>query len=173
MSGCKSERVNIEFLVKLMTSVMETFQLSTEAYGEDCMPGVHVFEWRKQFSEGREGVRNDQPGRSCTAVTDGNIEKVRDVILKRSMVGYWSSSGEGAPTLLATPHSQWLIPLPKDQVSAQRNPFLVGRKCESKSGWDLRQSYRTWSACQFRRWTNLEVIFFMCQTSKSIESCVF
>ena len=35
MSDCKSERVNIKFLAKLKKSVTETFQLLTEAYGED------------------------------------------------------------------------------------------------------------------------------------------
>jgi hypothetical protein len=35
MSDCKSERVNIKFLVKLKKSATETFQLLTEAYGED------------------------------------------------------------------------------------------------------------------------------------------
>jgi len=29
------------------------------------------------------------------------------------------------------------LPLPKDQASAQRKPFSVGRKCESKHGGDL------------------------------------
>ena len=34
MSDCKSERVNITFLIKLKKSAIETFQLLTEAYGE-------------------------------------------------------------------------------------------------------------------------------------------
>jgi hypothetical protein len=45
---CKSEqRVNIKFLVKLKKSVMETFQLLTEAYGEECMSRARVSEWHK------------------------------------------------------------------------------------------------------------------------------
>ena len=44
MSDCKSERVNVKFLVKLKKSVTETFQLLTEAYGEDCMSRACVFE---------------------------------------------------------------------------------------------------------------------------------
>jgi hypothetical protein len=37
MLECKSEqRVNIKFLVKVKKSEMETFQLLTEAYGEEC-----------------------------------------------------------------------------------------------------------------------------------------
>jgi hypothetical protein len=48
MSDCKSEqRVNIKFLVKLKKSAMETFQLLTKAYGEDCVSHARVFEWHK------------------------------------------------------------------------------------------------------------------------------
>jgi hypothetical protein len=57
MLECKSEqRVNIKFLVKSST---ETFQLLTEAYGEECMSRARVFEWQKRFLEGRESVKND------------------------------------------------------------------------------------------------------------------
>jgi hypothetical protein len=66
MSDCKSEqRVNIRFLVvKLKKSATETFQLLTEACGEDCISRARVFEWHKRFSEGRESVKDDdRPGR--------------------------------------------------------------------------------------------------------------
>jgi hypothetical protein len=78
MPDCKSERVNIKFLVKLKKSATETFQLLTEAYGEDCMSRARVFEWHKRFSEGRSVKDDDRPDRSRTAVTDDNIEKVQD-----------------------------------------------------------------------------------------------
>jgi len=89
MSDCKSEqRVNIKFLVKLKKSATETFQLLTEAYGEDCMSRAHVFELHKRFSEDRESVKDDdRPGRPRTAVTGDNIEKVRDVIRKDRRLG--------------------------------------------------------------------------------------
>ena len=62
MSDCKSERVNIKFLVKLKKSATETFQLLTEACGEDCMSCARVFEWHKRFSGGRERfVRSSRP----------------------------------------------------------------------------------------------------------------
>jgi hypothetical protein len=55
--------------VKLKKSATETFQLLTEAYGEDCMSRARVFEWYKRFSEGRESVKDDdRPGRPRTAV---------------------------------------------------------------------------------------------------------
>jgi len=89
MSDCKSEqRVNIKFIVKLKKSATETFQLLTEAYVEDCMSRARVFEWHKQFSEGRESLKDDdRPGRPRTAVTDDNNEKLRDVIRKDRRLG--------------------------------------------------------------------------------------
>jgi hypothetical protein len=57
MLDCKSERVNIKFLVKMKKSAMETFQLWTEAYSKDCMSHAHVFQWYKRLSEGREACK--------------------------------------------------------------------------------------------------------------------
>ena len=63
----------------------ETFQLWTEAYGEDCTSRACVFECHKRFSEGSESVKDDdRPGRPHT---DDNIEKVRDVIRKDRRLG--------------------------------------------------------------------------------------
>ena len=58
MSDCKRERVNINFLVKLKKSATETFQLLTEAYGEDCMSRARMFEWHERFSEGRKSLKD-------------------------------------------------------------------------------------------------------------------
>ena len=84
MSDCKSEqRANIKLLFKLEISATENVQLLTEAYGEDCVSRARVFQWHKRFLEGRESVKDDdRPGRPRTAVTEDNIEKVRDVIRK-------------------------------------------------------------------------------------------
>ena len=62
MSDCKTEWVNIKFLPKLKKSTTETFQLLTEAYGEDCTSRARMFEWHKQFSEDRESfIRSSRP----------------------------------------------------------------------------------------------------------------
>jgi len=78
MSDCKNEQgVNIKFLVKVKKSATETFQLLTEAYGEDCMSRARVFVWHKLFSELRESLKDDErPGRPRTAIPDDNIENV-------------------------------------------------------------------------------------------------
>jgi hypothetical protein len=53
----------MKFLVKVEKPAMETFQLLTEAYGEECMSCARVFEQHKRISEGTESVKdNDRPG---------------------------------------------------------------------------------------------------------------
>jgi len=90
---CRTAKVNnVKFLVKLKKLATETFQLLTEAYGEDCMSRARVFEWHKRFSEGRESLKDDdRPGRPRTAVTDDNIEKSARCDSKRPKVGCSSS----------------------------------------------------------------------------------
>jgi hypothetical protein len=69
MFDCKSERVNIKFLVKLKKSTTETFQLLNEIDSEDYMSHACLFEEHKKFLEGRESLKNDRVGCPCTAVT--------------------------------------------------------------------------------------------------------
>jgi hypothetical protein len=60
MSDRKSDqRVNNKFLVKLKKSATETFQLLTEAYGEDFMYRERVFEYRRHpgYFYGRVGTQ--------------------------------------------------------------------------------------------------------------------
>jgi len=58
MSDCKSEQgVNIKFLVKLKKSATETFQLLTEAYGEECMSRARVFEWHNDFRKAEKASK--------------------------------------------------------------------------------------------------------------------
>jgi len=62
------------------------------------MSRARVFEWHKQFSEGRESLKdNDHPGCPHTAVTDNNIEKERDVIRKDQRLGVRTVSEEVNP----------------------------------------------------------------------------
>ena len=89
MSDCKSVQcVNSKFLVKLKKTATENSRLLTEAYDEDCMSRARVFESHKQFSDGRKSLKvDDRPCRSRTAITDDNIEKVRDVFRKDRRLG--------------------------------------------------------------------------------------
>jgi hypothetical protein len=55
------QRLNIKFRVKIGKSAGETSALLTVAYIEYTVKKLSVFEWHRQFKEGREDVQDD-PG---------------------------------------------------------------------------------------------------------------
>jgi hypothetical protein len=88
MSDSRNEQwVNIKFLIKLKKSTMETFILLTKAYSENCLYHPCIFERHKQFSDGRESVKDDYLGHSRVSVTTNNIEGGWDVIRKDHRLG--------------------------------------------------------------------------------------
>ena len=72
------QRINIKFCVKLGKTAAETLKMLRDVYGDSSMSRTRVFEWHKQFVEGRED--DPKSGRRCTFTTDNNIEKVRQLI---------------------------------------------------------------------------------------------
>ena len=46
----------LKFCFKLWNSASETFELITQAYGDDALIRTRVFEWHKMFKEDRELV---------------------------------------------------------------------------------------------------------------------
>ena len=64
-------RINIKFCVKLEKTATETLKMLRDVYGDSFMSRTRVFEWHKQFVEGREDVKDDpKSGRPCTSTTD-------------------------------------------------------------------------------------------------------
>ena len=59
LSANVEQRVNIKFLTKLGKSATETYNLSTEVYGDQCLSRTQVFEWFKKFREGRAYAGDD------------------------------------------------------------------------------------------------------------------
>jgi len=66
------QQMNIKFCVKIGKSATETLILLTVAYGEYAMKKSSVFEWHRQFKEGREDVQDDQ--RSGQPKTEGQMQ---------------------------------------------------------------------------------------------------
>ena len=67
--------------MKLGKSATETFLLSKEVYGNECLSRARVFEWFKRFQDGREDVEDDsRPGCPSMSKTDETIEKVGNLI---------------------------------------------------------------------------------------------
>ncbi|GFT40283.1 hypothetical protein TNCV_627741 [Trichonephila clavipes] len=52
-------QINIKLLVKLKKSATKTFQILTEAYGDETLSRAHVFERHKRFSGGRVSVEDE------------------------------------------------------------------------------------------------------------------
>ena len=75
------QRINIKFCVKLGKTTTETLKMLSDVYGDSSMSRTRVFEWHKQFVEGREDVEDDpKSGRPCTSTTDTNIKKVPQLV---------------------------------------------------------------------------------------------
>ena len=56
-----------------------------DVYGDPSMSRIRVFEWHKQFVEGREDVEDDwKSGRPCIFTTDANIKKVQKLVRRDS-----------------------------------------------------------------------------------------
>jgi hypothetical protein len=71
------QRMNIKFCVKGVESSSETLAPLTLAYAEHAMKKSNIFEWRKQFTKGREDVQDDpRSGQAKTQRTEANVETV-------------------------------------------------------------------------------------------------
>jgi hypothetical protein len=65
------QRINIKFCVKIVKSANETLALLTVTYVECAMKKSNVFEWHRQFKEGRENMQDDpKSGQPKTQRTD-------------------------------------------------------------------------------------------------------
>jgi hypothetical protein len=50
------QRVNVKFCVKLGKTPTETCEMLQTVYGEEALSHISVFEWFKQFKDGREDL---------------------------------------------------------------------------------------------------------------------
>jgi len=74
------QQINIKFYVKIGISASETLALLTGAYGGYVMKKSSVFEWHRQFKEGREDVQDDpRSGQPKMQRIDANVNRVRRV----------------------------------------------------------------------------------------------
>ncbi|GFW89980.1 hypothetical protein TNCV_3741661 [Trichonephila clavipes] len=71
---------NVRFLVKLKKLATKSFQILTEAYGDETLSRAYVSECRKRFSGGRDSVEDDEHA-VCpkSTITDKNMVKIRDM----------------------------------------------------------------------------------------------
>ena len=71
----------IKFCFKIRKTATETYQLLRQAYGEDAMGRTQVFDWFRQFKEGRTSVEsNSRSGRPSTSRNEEMIAKVPTIV---------------------------------------------------------------------------------------------
>ncbi|VVC46389.1 Hypothetical protein CINCED_3A003520 [Cinara cedri] len=60
---------------------METYDKLVKAFGDEALSRAQVFQWHKNFINGRESV-GDEPrsGRPVEARTDNNVQRVRTLV---------------------------------------------------------------------------------------------
>ena len=76
------QRICIKFCVKNEIICNKVCEMLTKAYGESAMSKTRVYERYKRFQDGHEDVEDDErPGRSSTSTTDGNVEKVEEMVM--------------------------------------------------------------------------------------------
>jgi hypothetical protein len=75
------QRIKIKFCAKLGKNASDTCAMLFKAYGREAMKKSSVFEWHKRFKERRENMEDDdKSNRSRCDKTDGNVEKVRNLV---------------------------------------------------------------------------------------------
>jgi hypothetical protein len=82
------QRINIKFCVKIGKSASETLALLAVAYGEYALKKSSVFEWYRQFKEGREDVQDGpRSGQPKMQRTDANVDRVRILVRSDQRLG--------------------------------------------------------------------------------------
>ena len=80
---CESteQRICIKFYFKIGKTATETYQLLQQAYSEDAVGRTQVFDWFRQFKEGRTSVESDPHlGQPSTLRNEEMIAKVRTIV---------------------------------------------------------------------------------------------
>jgi hypothetical protein len=79
MERTMEQIVNVKFCVILQKSPGETLEMLKTVYGEFTMSKSNVLNWHKHFTDGREGVNNDErQGATVMKRTEENIMKIRE-----------------------------------------------------------------------------------------------
>jgi hypothetical protein len=75
------QRVNIKFCVQLDKTPTETYEMLQSVYGDEALSRISVFEWFKQFKDGREDIQDDpRSGRPSTFRNADTIANVREMV---------------------------------------------------------------------------------------------
>ena len=83
MVNFREQRAAVKFGFLLEKTGTETVDILKAAYKDDAIEKTQGLEWFSRFKSGQMSI-DDQPlsGRSSTARTDGDVEKICEIILE-------------------------------------------------------------------------------------------
>ena len=80
MKDLEEQHVCVTFCFELGKTFRETFQMSQQGYGEDCLSCTQCYVWYQRFKSGRTSIEDDpKSGWPSSSMGDDHIEKVRSV----------------------------------------------------------------------------------------------
>ena len=83
MSEFVEQRSAIKFCLQNEILVAETFRMLQKAFGDLTMSQKNVYEWYKDFKEGRERVDDlERPGRPSTSTDEQHINQIKQLVYK-------------------------------------------------------------------------------------------
>ena len=83
MNMKEEQRVAIKFCFKLGKTASESYQMITQAYGQEALSKTTVFEWFSRFRAGGDSVKDlPRSGRPNTSTTQLHVQAVEQIIIQ-------------------------------------------------------------------------------------------
>ena len=83
MSELVEQRSAIKFCLRNEISVAEKFRMLQKAFGDLTMSQKNVYEWFKDFKEGRERAADlERPGRPSTSTDEQHVNQIKEFVYK-------------------------------------------------------------------------------------------
>ena len=83
MSEFVEQRSAIKFCLRNEISVAKTFRMLQKAFGDLTMSQKNVYEWYKDFKEGRERVDDlERPRRPSTSTDEQHVNQIKELVHK-------------------------------------------------------------------------------------------
>lgn len=81
MDKTAEQRICLKFCVSNKIPCVEAYNMLKKAFGDSCLSKTRVYDWYKEFKEGRKDVQDlSRSGRPATASTNENIEKIKSTV---------------------------------------------------------------------------------------------
>ena len=81
MSEFVQQKAAIKFCLRNEISVAEKFRMLQKALGDFTMSQKNVYNWYKDFKEGREHVDDlERPGRPSTSTDEQHVNQIKELV---------------------------------------------------------------------------------------------